>query len=294
MRAGQAGDIRYLQDEDGRKKRRGAGEAEEGEPEGQEGEEGVEAGSERVGSRTRSPSESPFPSMGAAGSMHLFVSQRQNAFASRRLNAAAIDEVYTYRRDSSSTPSQSKSPNQARGSGSADHSQVIFGAIGSKESGLMRSKSSLAAERRERNKKELNSRENSTAGPSVRAGSGESVSTSPESERERSGSAIGEDVSPIPQPGSKPASQQDTPTSALVDDGSVEEVVGSNPVSRSQSDTPGPGDGLISVREDVDIDDDEDEDENEDEEDEDEDEEEEEPEPDLDDVFAGRAGSVRR
>ena len=313
MRAGPAGDIKYLQNhanQAAQKKGQGTGEDGEVEADGVEDTQPTGVG-EKERSRTRSPSESPFPAMySAANSMRLFMNHRDNSFASQRINKAALDQVYTVRRESSSTPSDSRSPTHARRSGgSTDLGQVIFGALGSKESGMMRSKSSWSAERREAKKREARSREgsgvSSAAGPSGRAGSGESVSTSPEMESDREGSArtISEDgeqnSGAIPQAqateSAKTTSQQHTPTSAQLDDGSVEEVVGSNPASRSHSDTPGPGDGLISVRDDAASDDDDDEDEDEDNEldDEDEDEEEAAAEPDLDDVFGGRAPSSR-
>ena len=348
VRAGPAGDVRYLQNAEGKRKRQGSGAEGEGEAEGEtEGGRYPEAqGDEREGSRTRSPSESPFPTIhSAAGSMRMFYEQRGNAFASRRINTAALEEVYTYRPERSSSPSGDSStpthqrsggsPSQRRSGGSAsvEHSQMVFGAIGSKESGLMRSKSSWSAERREKQKREMKSRQGTSgtggAGPSAREGSGSasaSVSTSPEvegDERERSGSAsvASEEGTPTPTatvttaPGpqaqartqptgasqsiSQPTSQQHTPTSTHLDDGSVEEVVGSNPasVSRSHSDTPGPGDGLITLREDAEIEDEDEEDEDEEDGEEDDGEDDDSEgavEPDLDDVFAGRLGGSRR
>ncbi len=310
LRAGPAGDIKYLQNQEAKKKRQGTGDEGEAEADGAEDVE-TPGADDRERNRTRSPSEIPFPAMySAAASVHKFINHRDNSFASRRLNKAAVDEVYTFRRDSSSTPSDSRSPTQARLSGgSTDHAQVIFGALGSKESGLMRSKSSWSAERREKNKREAKQREGSgesgIAGPSGRAGLGQSASTSPETEsdRERSGSTVSEERAQGPdaimqaQPiqRSMTTSQQHTPISAQLDDGSVEEVVGSNPASRSHSDTPAPGDGLISLRDDAALHDDDEDDEDDDEGDELDDDEDNDAaaEPDLEDVFAGRAPSRR-
>lgn len=314
-RAGAAGDIGYIQEEEERRRRQGTAASEGSQAPGQEGEAGEADGEQ---SRTRSPSAAPFPGMNAASKVAFMLEIRENAVASRRLNLNAIEEVYG-RRPSSSTLSESGSPSQPRGSdNSLRHEDIIFGAIGGKDTGLMRSKSSMSAEKREAEKKkkmQMQKRQSSqgsdVAGPSGRAGSTESVSTSPESESEtgRMGSAASDDtlsnVSPSPAPGvaitpaqsrvqaevqprerSHSVSQQLTPTSQQLDDGSVEEVVGSNPVSRSQSDTPGPGDGLITLRDDVDMEDD---DEDEDGDGDDEDDGSGAEEPDLDDMFAGKA-----
>ncbi|KAI9878980.1 MAG: transcription factor TFIIIB subunit brf1, partial [Watsoniomyces obsoletus] len=91
QRSGRGGDTSYLRDDDRRRRQESIAQ-EGGDAEGNGGD--AEGGEEEDGSRTRSPSGSPFPVMrSTADTVHLFMQQRSNAFSSRRLNRDAIEQT---------------------------------------------------------------------------------------------------------------------------------------------------------------------------------------------------------
>jgi transcription factor IIIB 90 kDa subunit len=189
--------------------------------------------------RYRSPSADAFPSHrgGASAAIVSMMRQRKAAFETSRINWQAIEATYGGSMAGSSSPTSSGTDRRS-GSKRMKSAEVIFGAMGGKGTGLVRSKSSLSAERRELNKKR---KEREASGVSDAAGpSGareESVSS------EGSGSAASASASPTPTPGpasapatiTQPASHAQT--QSPIDDGSVEELVGTHTTS-SHSTTP--------------------------------------------------------